>query len=219
MNRKNDSKQTVNKILTISSKLFNEKGYENTSIQDIVNSLGMSKGAIFHHFKSKDEIFNEVMKRQVETSEKIINKMINEMNHLNGKEKLIQLFEKTIENQSFHALDKVCASRMISPHFVLAHMKDSIDNNAPIFAKIMYEGIEDGSITTEFPDECAEVFFLLINIWCDPTVFNTDIYHLEKRFKFLQLMMKNMGVDILHDELLQKCLFLIKKLYKENETE
>lgn len=56
MARNKHPEQTVQKILDVSLKLFGEKGYEKTTIQDIVDALGMSKGAIYHHFKSKDDI-------------------------------------------------------------------------------------------------------------------------------------------------------------------
>ena len=50
---------TVEKILEVSQRLFMEKGYDNTTIQDIVNELGgLTKGAIYHHFKSKEEIID-----------------------------------------------------------------------------------------------------------------------------------------------------------------
>ena len=50
---------TVEKILDVAQKLFLEQGYEQTTIQDIVNNLGgMTKGAVYHHFKSKEEIIN-----------------------------------------------------------------------------------------------------------------------------------------------------------------
>ena len=51
MARNKYPEQTVEKILEVSLKLFSEKGYEKTTMQDIVNALGMSKGAIYHHFK------------------------------------------------------------------------------------------------------------------------------------------------------------------------
>ena len=50
---------TVEKILDVSQRLFLEKGYDKTTIQDIVDELGgLSKGAIYHHFKSKEEIMD-----------------------------------------------------------------------------------------------------------------------------------------------------------------
>ena len=50
---------TVEKILDVAKKLFLEKGYDQTTIQDIVDELGgLTKGAIYHHFKSKEDIMN-----------------------------------------------------------------------------------------------------------------------------------------------------------------
>ena len=47
---------TVEKILDAAQRLFLEKGYENTTIQDIVGELGgLTKGAVYHHFKSKED--------------------------------------------------------------------------------------------------------------------------------------------------------------------
>ena len=50
---------TVEKILEAAQKLFLEKGYDQTTIQDIVDELGgLTKGAIYHHFKSKEDIMD-----------------------------------------------------------------------------------------------------------------------------------------------------------------
>ena len=60
MARNKYPEETVKKILEVSYKLFLEKGYDETSIQDIIGELGMSKGAIYHHFKSKEEILDKI---------------------------------------------------------------------------------------------------------------------------------------------------------------
>ena len=54
MARNKFPEETERKILEVSFRLFQEKGYDHTTIQDIVNGLGMSKGAVYHHFKSKE---------------------------------------------------------------------------------------------------------------------------------------------------------------------
>ena len=64
MARNKHPQETVNLILDVASHLFMEKGYEHTSIQEIINNLGgLSKGAIYHHFKSKDDILVAVTER------------------------------------------------------------------------------------------------------------------------------------------------------------
>lgn len=55
-----------------------------------------------------------------------------------------------------------------------------------------------------------------MNVWCDPAVFSGNAEKLEQRMRFLQHMMKAVGIDILSDELMEKSLHLIQKIYAEN---
>ncbi len=56
------SLQTRSKILKIARKKFISKGFYNTSLQEIVNEIGLTRGAFYHHFKNKEEILFELMK-------------------------------------------------------------------------------------------------------------------------------------------------------------
>ena len=59
MPRNKYPEETVQKILEVSLKLFMEKGYENTTVLDIVDNLGgLTRGAFYHHFKSKEEVID-----------------------------------------------------------------------------------------------------------------------------------------------------------------
>lgn len=214
MSKKYNPKQTVESIIAVSAKLFLEKGYDKTSMQDIVDALGMSKGAIFYHFRSKKDVFNAVMGKQAAYAEQAIHRWIAELQGLTAKEKLAGILEKNMNDQQLHSLDSVLSSQIQSPHFVMANMQDCVNKSAPLFARIMREGKEDGSITTEFPDECAEVFFLLMNIWCDPVIFACDVSRLGMRLKCLQQIMMKLGADIISEELMTNYLKMIEKLYE-----
>ena len=73
MARNKHPEQTVNLILDVAFRLFMEKGYEHTSIQDIIDHLGsLSKGAIYHHFKSKEDILEAVTNRMTEESNRLL---------------------------------------------------------------------------------------------------------------------------------------------------
>lgn len=87
MARNKHPEQTVQKILDVSLKLFGEKGYEKTTIQDIVDALGMSKGAIYHHFKSKDDII-EALGNQSYSSIDGLRAYVSSFSDMNGLEKL-----------------------------------------------------------------------------------------------------------------------------------
>ena len=86
MARNKHPEETVGRILDVASRLFLEKGYEHTSIQDIINNLGgLSKGAIYHHFKSKEEILIAVTDRMTAESNHML-AQIRDASGLNGRE-------------------------------------------------------------------------------------------------------------------------------------
>ena len=96
MARNKHPEETVGRILDVASRLFLEKGYEHTSIQDIINNLGgLSKGAIYHHFKSKEEILIAVTDRMTAESNHML-AQIRDASGLNGREKLRWIFKASI---------------------------------------------------------------------------------------------------------------------------
>jgi AcrR family transcriptional regulator len=50
-------RETMHRLCTKGLEIFNEKGYYNTSLDDILTELNLSKGAFYHHFKSKEDYF------------------------------------------------------------------------------------------------------------------------------------------------------------------
>ena len=215
MVRKKNPEQTIENIIDVSTNLFLEKGYEKTSMQDIVDALGMSKGAIFHHFKSKECILYAVLNKQSEYTEQVFCKWIEETEGLNARAKIMAVLEKNIKDREERILiDSLFSSQLLSPRFIVANMQENQKRSAPILAKLLRQGIEDGSITTESPDECAEVFCLLLNMWCDDVIFECDTAHLTRRLQYLQKLMKQMGADIVSDEFITGYVKFLKYLYQ-----
>lgn len=219
MPKKYNSKATIENILSVSEKLFLEKGFDKTSMLDIAQTAGISKGAIYHHFKSKDEIINAVAENQEQTNKSIMENWLAETAYLNGRDKLIAILEKNIESQEVHYLDDIMSVRMKSAEFVLSYMQNCVNKDAHFISEIIKQGITDGSLITDFPDECAEVFLLLMNVWCDPAVFDCGLQKLSLRLRFLQHMMQSIGIDVLSDTLLKKSLDLLQKLYKKEKKD
>ena len=56
-----DSRQ---EILRTAARLFQQRGYDATSMNDVAAALKLSKGGLYHHFQSKDEILFEIMDRR-----------------------------------------------------------------------------------------------------------------------------------------------------------
>lgn len=208
MGRSKYPEQTREQILSLSSSLFIEKGYDKTSIQDIIDALGMSKGAIYHHFKSKEEILEAVLEKRSNYTTQLFSNLIANTQASNAKDKLVRILEHLLDDKDVQSINSILSAQIKNPQFVVTGIKDCIIKDAPKIAKIMLEGKEDGSITTDFPNECAEVFILLLNIWINPVVFERKLLETINRLKFLQEMMKQLGVDIVSDQLIKKAIVL-----------
>jgi AcrR family transcriptional regulator len=66
-----DSRQ---EILRTAARLFQQRGYDATSMNDVAAALKLSKGGLYHHFHSKDEILFEIMNHAMEiTQERVLN--------------------------------------------------------------------------------------------------------------------------------------------------
>lgn len=91
---------TVEKILEVSERLFLEKGYDSTTIQDIVDELGgLTKGAIYHHFKSKEDIMDALGDRMFFHNNPF--EILKKRDDLTGLEKIrqVMIMNQSNENQ------------------------------------------------------------------------------------------------------------------------
>jgi TetR/AcrR family transcriptional regulator, cholesterol catabolism regulator len=61
-----DSRQ---EILRTAARLFQQRGYDATSMNDVASALKLSKGGLYHHFQSKDEILFEIMNHAMDITE------------------------------------------------------------------------------------------------------------------------------------------------------
>jgi AcrR family transcriptional regulator len=77
-------------LLEIATRLFSERGYENTPLSMVCEKANVSKGLISHHFKSKDGLLREIFKRTTDLIVEMNN--IDQVN-LSAKERLLQLLE------------------------------------------------------------------------------------------------------------------------------
>ena len=98
MARNKYPEETRKRIVDTAARLFMEKGYDHTSIQDIIDNLGgLTKGAIYHHFKSKEEIMGAVSDMIYSAATGEMEK-VRRRKDLNGKEKLRELFRISVFN-------------------------------------------------------------------------------------------------------------------------
>lgn len=214
---KYNAEETIVKITSVASTLFISKGYDNTSIQDIINGVGMSKGAIYHHFKSKEDILHAILHAHGEEVVRRIHAYLKENQSLTAKDKLRGILRKNWGYIESHQLEDMMLSQNQNAPFILGSLQVSLKSSAPLIADIIQEGRSDGSLSVQYPEECSEVFFLLINFWCDPVLIEGSIDDLERRLKFLQYLMEMMGADIVEDGLIDHMVHIYSHAGRQRE--
>jgi transcriptional regulator, tetR family len=169
----NSIENTRELILEVASGLFMTKGYEKTRISDIINGLdGLTKGAVYHYFDSKEDIFNEVVKR-IGYQNKAIFDEIKYAKDLNGREKISKLISVAIGNTNMDVITSISPNLTDNPKLLASFFKQMQEMTIPeYFLPIIYEGIKDGSIKSEYPQELAELIAVMLNIWLNPLIFN-----------------------------------------------
>ena len=199
MARNKYPEETVKLILDVSTRLFSEKGYDDTSLQDNINETKLSKGAIYHHFSSKEDILKAIFHRLGNENAEIFAK-IRDDNRLRGIEKLRKIFQTAVFHSNQSVLLTVSPCLLNNPRFLAMQIEQIYELIAPQFVEpILAEGIKDGSINIENPHEIAEAIMILTNVWLNPLVKMTDTEGMKKRCDTFNTLLKGLGIDGLLD--------------------
>ena len=217
MARNRHPEETVTLILDVAFRLFMEKGYEYTSIQDILDQLGgLSKGAIYHHFKSKEEILVAVVDRMTAESNQMLAE-IRDRPGLTGKEKLKTIFKASISRPVQDQIFTVAPNFRNNAKLLFGLLHYTIEEAAPNYVvPIIQQGIADGSIQTEYPKALAELILLTANVWMNPMIFDSTQEETWQKFMVFAQMMEGFGLDIMDQELLER-IQTLTALYQQNK--
>ena len=204
MGRPKSPQETIKLILDVSTELFITKGYENSSIQDIMNKTHLSKGGIYHHFRSKEEIFNticeELSSLHITELEKIYTKA-----HLNGAEKLKEIYRVSVFSQHQSTILSICPNFLDNPKLLSMQLKELHTLVAPKFlSPILQEGMNDGSIETTDPLALAEMILILTNIWISPFVYTYSKSAMKQRCFMLNEMLSVYRIQLLDESTIEK---------------
>lgn len=161
-----------NEILDAADELFGQKGFDGTSTNDILEKVGIARGTLYYHFKSKEDIMDALIERyntQILGSAKEI-----------ASNKNIPVHERIV--RVVMALNisggngKEIIEHIHKPQNALMHQKIQkviINGLPPILTEIIREGIEQGLFSTPYPYECMEMIVAYTN-----TVFDDDMVDL-----------------------------------------
>ena len=160
--RKGDLKRA--QILDAAEQLFFERGYDRTSIQDILDALEMSKGGFYHYFDAKESVLREISERRAVTRFEKLNTELYTSQHspidrLNLLLALPNLFVG--EDIHFTALMlKICYQD--GDAAIRAHRRRILlDRLTPYVDDVIAEGMADGSLHSRHPMMVGRLLLLL----------------------------------------------------------
>jgi AcrR family transcriptional regulator len=154
-----------NEILDAAYKLIFTKGYEQMTIQDILDDLRMSKGAFYHYFDSKPALLEALIDRLVEETEVIYAPIIQDVS-LSALEKLERFFLTVGQWKSDNKSLILALTRVwYADNNAIVRQKQTmalVDKFAPLITGIVNEGIREGTFETSYPEYAGEIILSLI---------------------------------------------------------
>ncbi len=154
-----------NEILDVARQLVYTKGYEQMSIQDILDALKISKGAFYHYFDSKPALLEALIDRMGDEAETTFLPLLDDPT-LPALEKLCRYFSSAVQWKSAQkdymlALLRIWYSddNAITRQKVFAKMLKRV---APSFTRVIRQGIQEGTLSTDFPEYATEISLYLI---------------------------------------------------------
>ena len=185
-------KSKKEQILDVSLSLFLEKGYDNTSISDILSNLNIARGTLYYHFESKEAIMDAIIER---TAKKIVEeaKAIVLQKGLSVHEKIFLLFSAASMKRLSGG--DLMIDYLNQPQNALFHEKSNrafIQKISPILGDIISEGVKEGIFDNAFPYESAELILAMIMGFMDVPYENTNGNDLERRMESLLYNMERM---------------------------
>lgn len=198
---------TEKAILDTAKKLFLEKGYEQVTLQGIADACGLTRGAIYHHFKGKEEMIDAVTAYMFNAATFYQDVKVDAS--LNGLEKLQRLFIASITNDEHIQMYAMLSQTFYkSPKLVSAYLLDCQNSVIPMIRGYIEEGITDGSINGDSSDIMAEIMMVFSNLWLSPLVFYTTKEKLLLKVKYIKIMLESIGLPLINEEVI----FAIEKM-------
>jgi len=168
--QKKKGRNTKKKIVNAAWKLFYDQGYDSTTVEDIVEESGTSRGSFYHYFEAKDALLGTLSEVFDEKYEELMSEIDPEMDSFEKLMYLNQELFTMIEN----TISLELLARMYSTQLVTNSDKHLLDRNRVyyrVIRRIVADGQQKGQISQEMTaNEIAKIYALceraLLYDWC-----------------------------------------------------
>ena len=167
-----DAKERRNEILDAAEELFGTKGFDNTSTNDILERVGIARGTLYYHFKSKEEILDAMIHRMTE-------QLMAKAAQIAGQPELPVLERLTGAVMALNVdsgIGHEVMQQVHKPQNALMHQKmqeELLTGIMPILTELLEEGSRQGICRTDYPAEAIEMTMLYANTMFDAQIEQT----------------------------------------------
>ena len=198
---KKPPEQWKNEILDAARDLFLSRGYEETSVADIMERAGGAKGMFYRFFQSKEEVMQALGDRMFLEDNPFL--AVRGRRDLNGLEKIRAVLSLDRAQGEREAINAQAVSILKDPRILAAAVEANRRVLTPLWFELIEEGRRDGSIRTEYGRELSELL-PLINFWLMPSVFPADSAQIRHKCRFLGEVLSAMGLPIVDEEMCER---------------
>jgi len=137
--------------------LFDENGYEHTTVDMIVNRMGVAKGLFYHYFKSKEDLLDIIVDRLIVQTKEGIDSVAGKK-ELSCLRRMRELFDaiSRMRRNSYALIDFFHEERNRQIHHAIE--SQVMKSLVPAFEEIIRAGIKEGIFDTKYPRETAIAF-------------------------------------------------------------
>ncbi len=181
---KTDKKELIFKAM---EELMSEVPYKDISVDSIAKKAGIGKGSIYYYFKSKDEILYAVIERSYRRAVHDFFENIRSRPETTVMEKIKMLFLSAIK-RDFSGNEKNMLITMHLHDDTTLHQKmkyAAVQEIAPVLTQLLIEGVSEGVISTDTPNESAEIIVAVLTFFLDESVFSEDLKSMHNKLKIL----------------------------------
>ncbi|MDY3792801.1 MAG: TetR/AcrR family transcriptional regulator [Oscillospiraceae bacterium] len=170
-------------ILDAAEELMCENSDKDISVEMIAKKAGIGKGSIYYYFESKDDIVNAVIERSYALA---IKEYFNDVyGSSDPLAKVKALFRSVIKQEFSDRRKNIIVYFHVQDNLVL-HMKmmmTAVKTISPILTKLLEEGVKNGSIRTDYPEESAEMIIAMLTFLLDKSFFPSDNEGIYRKLK------------------------------------
>ena len=166
-------RQLRDQLLENAARIFAQNGYEGTTVQQVIDSLGVSKGAFYHYFSSKEDLLDAVAESMTQEGLAAFCPILEDRT-IPALERLIRYLNQS-RQWRMNRMGLIGAMLRMLHRDENAIIRQKINSRAvealrPLFTQLVADGVAEGVFHTPDPSEAAVLLLQLGNVYVETTV-------------------------------------------------